>query len=67
MNEFKKVEDNLDYKKDATSGVIINENSNEYHNARIRAGKSKLQEKRLNAMENDISTIMQLLKEIKNA
>ena len=67
MSDFRSVEENMDYKKDAASGVVLNDNEAEYNNARMRAGKSKIQEKRLTNMETDISTIMQMLKDIKNA
>ncbi len=62
MSTFERVEDNLDYKKDTATGVIVNDNSSEYHNARIRAGKAKESESRLSTMEDNITTIMKLIR-----
>lgn len=61
-----RVEENLDYKKDTATGSVVNDNASAYHNARMRAGKSQIQEQRLSQIETDLETITKLLRKLTN-
>lgn len=59
-----RVEDNLDYKKDTATGSVVNDNASAYHNARMRAGKTQIQEQRMKKIETDLETLTNLLRKL---
>ena len=63
---FNKVKGYNDLAKESSTGQVINTNTQAYNNARIRAGKARLQEQRLSKLEKDINEIKQLLQDLAN-
>lgn len=66
MSEYVKIEDHEDLVKDKTSGAVLNINNDALKAYKMARKKNVDMQNRMNKMEDDISEIKSLLKELIN-
>ena len=64
MSEYVKIEDHEDLVKDKTSGAVLNINNDALKAYKMARKKNVDMQNRMNKMEDDISEIKSLLKEL---
>ena len=64
MSEYIRVEGHSHLMRDGTSGAIVNTNTNEMKQARIRKSSWKKQQNEIKQLRNDLSDMKELLNQM---
>lgn len=64
MSEYIRVEGHSHLMRDGTSGAIVNTNTNEMTQARIRKSSWKKQQSEIKQLRNDLSELKELLNQM---
>ena len=64
MSEYIRVEGHSHLMRDGTSGAIVNTNTNEMKQARIRKSSWKKQQSEIKQLRNDLSEMKELLNQM---